>query len=38
MTPGFCLVASASRDNMRLLSVVLGAPSDSIRADDSERL
>jgi len=35
---GFCLVASAKRDNMRLLSVVLGAPSDSIRADDSERL
>lgn len=35
---GFCLVASASRDNMRLLSVVLGAPSDSVRADDSERL
>lgn len=35
---GFCLVASAKRDNMRLLSVVLGSPSDSIRADDSERL
>ena len=35
---GFCLVASAKRDNMRLLSVVLGAPNDTIRADDSERL
>ncbi|MDP1603217.1 MAG: D-alanyl-D-alanine carboxypeptidase family protein [Legionella sp.] len=35
---GFCLVSSAKRDNMRLLSVVLGSPSDSVRADDSERL
>jgi D-alanyl-D-alanine carboxypeptidase (penicillin-binding protein 5/6) len=35
---GFCLVASAKRENMRLISVVLGAPSDSVRADDSERL
>ncbi|KTC98070.1 D-alanyl-D-alanine carboxypeptidase [Legionella erythra] len=35
---GFCLVASAKRDSMRLLSVVLGAPNDSVRADDSERL
>lgn len=35
---GFCLVASAKRENMRLLSVVLGEPSDSVRADDSERL
>ncbi|WP_131782996.1 D-alanyl-D-alanine carboxypeptidase family protein [Legionella gresilensis] len=35
---GFCLVSSAKRDNMRLLAVVLGSPSDSIRADDSERL
>ncbi|WP_419418643.1 D-alanyl-D-alanine carboxypeptidase family protein [Legionella sp. D16C41] len=35
---GFCLVSSAQRDNMRLLAVVLGSPSDSIRADDSERL
>jgi D-alanyl-D-alanine carboxypeptidase (penicillin-binding protein 5/6) len=35
---GFCLVSSAKRDNMRLISVVLGAPSDSVRADDSERL
>lgn len=35
---GFCLVASAKRDGMRLLSVVLGSPSESIRADDSERL
>lgn len=35
---GFCLVASAKRDTMRLLSVVMGAPNDSMRADDSERL
>lgn len=35
---GFCLVASAKRDSMRLLSVVMGSPSDSVRADDSERL
>lgn len=35
---GFCLVSSAKRGNMRLLSVVLGAPNDKTRADDSERL
>lgn len=35
---GFCLVASAKRANMRLISVVLGAPSDSARASDSEAL
>lgn len=35
---GYCLVSSAKRDNMRLLAVVMGAPSESSRADDSERL
>jgi D-alanyl-D-alanine carboxypeptidase (penicillin-binding protein 5/6) len=35
---GFCLVSSAKRENMRLLAVVLGEPSDSTRADDSEKL
>lgn len=35
---GFCLVSSAKRDKMRLLAVVLGEPSDSSRADDSEKL
>lgn len=35
---GHCLVSSAKRDNMRLLAVVLGAPSEAARADDSERL
>lgn len=35
---GFCLVSSAQRNDMRLLAVVLNAPSDSTRADDSQRL
>ncbi len=35
---GFCLVSSAKRDNMRLIAVVLGSPSETLRADDSERL
>ncbi len=35
---GFCLVSSAKRENMRLLAVVLGSPSETARADDSERL
>ena len=35
---GFCLVSSAKRENMRLLAVVLGSPTETARADDSERL
>ncbi|WP_133130455.1 D-alanyl-D-alanine carboxypeptidase family protein [Legionella yabuuchiae] len=35
---GYCLVASAKQDNMRLISVVLGSPNETARADDSERL
>lgn len=35
---GFCLVSSAKRENMRLIAVVLGSPSETVRADDSERL
>lgn len=35
---GYCLVASAQRNNMRLISVVMGAPSDSVRNDDSQKL
>lgn len=35
---GFCLVSSAKHDNMRLLAVVMGSPSETARADDSERL
>ncbi|MDP3559418.1 MAG: D-alanyl-D-alanine carboxypeptidase family protein [Legionellaceae bacterium] len=35
---GFCLVSSAKQDNMRLLAVVLGEPTDAMRADDSQKL
>ena len=35
---GYCLVASAKRDGMRLISVVLGATSDKHRFNDTERL
>lgn len=35
---GFCLVASAKRDGMRLISVVLGTKSEEARATESEKL
>lgn len=35
---GFCLTASAKKDNMRLITVVMGAPTDGARADDSQAL
>jgi D-alanyl-D-alanine carboxypeptidase (penicillin-binding protein 5/6) len=35
---GFCLIASAKRGTRRLLSVVLGANSDSGRAQESQKL
>lgn len=35
---GYCLVASAKKDGMRLVSVVLGEKSDSSRTEDSMRL
>lgn len=35
---GFCLVASAKRDNMRIVSVVLGTSSEKARADGSQAL
>ena len=35
---GYCLVASAKKDGMRLISVVLGSPSDNVRTEDSMRL
>lgn len=35
---GFCLVSSAKRNQMRLIAVVMGEPTDSSRADDSARL
>lgn len=35
---GFCLVASGQHNGTRLISVVMGAPTDAARADDSEAL
>ena len=35
---GYCLVSSAKHDGMRLISVVMGAPSDHSRSDDSQAL
>jgi serine-type D-Ala-D-Ala carboxypeptidase (penicillin-binding protein 5/6) len=35
---GFCLIASAKRGTRRLVSVVLGAGSDSARAQESQKL
>ena len=35
---GFCLVASANRNGMRLMSIVMGAPSDKAREESSAAL
>ncbi|GJM10700.1 MAG: D-Ala-D-Ala carboxypeptidase [Lysobacteraceae bacterium] len=35
---GYCLVSSAKRGNMRLISVVLGSDNEKSRADESQRL
>jgi D-alanyl-D-alanine carboxypeptidase (penicillin-binding protein 5/6) len=35
---GFCLVASAKRDDMRLISVVMGTESDEARMRESQKL
>jgi D-alanyl-D-alanine carboxypeptidase (penicillin-binding protein 5/6) len=35
---GYCLIASAKRGTRRLLSVVLGAPTDRLRAQESQKL
>ncbi len=35
---GYCLVTSAKRDNMRLMSVVMGTASDQARAKESQTL
>ncbi len=35
---GYCLVASAERDEMRLISVVMGTASDEARAQESQKL
>lgn len=35
---GYCLVASAQRENMRLIAVILGAQSDTLRAEQAQTL
>lgn len=35
---GYCLVSSAKKQDMRLLAVVMNAPTDGARANDSQRL
>ena len=35
---GYCLVGSAKKDGMRLISVVMGAPNDQARTEDTIRL
>ena len=35
---GYCLVSSAKRDGMRLIAVVLGAPSPRVRNDGAQKL
>jgi len=35
---GYCLISSAKRDNVRRISVVLGAPTDAARATESQKL
>ena len=35
---GYCLVASAVRDRMRLITVVMGASSQEVRASESQKL
>jgi len=35
---GFCLISSAKRGDTRLISVVLGTPSETVRATESQKL
>lgn len=35
---GYCLAASGQKNGMRLITVVMGAPSDALRAQDSQKL
>ena len=35
---GYCLIATASRDNHRLISVVMGSATDTLRSIESQRL
>ena len=37
-TAGYCLISSAKRSDTRLISVVLGAPSEGARATESQKL
>ena len=37
-TAGYCLISSAKRGDTRLISVVLGAPTDNARATESQKL
>ncbi len=37
-TAGYCLIGSVKRDGRRLISVLLGAPSDNLRAIESQKL
>jgi D-alanyl-D-alanine carboxypeptidase (penicillin-binding protein 5/6) len=37
-TAGYCLISSAKRGDSRLISVILGAPTDSARATESQKL
>lgn len=37
-TAGYCLIGSARRENRRLISVLLGAASDNLRAIESQKL
>ena len=38
LAAGYCLVASAKRDGMRLVSVVMGASSDEVRMRETQKL
>ncbi len=35
---GYCLIGSAKKNGMRLISVLMGSPSDSVRTEESVRL
>lgn len=35
---GFCLAASGQKNGLRLITIVMGAPSDEVRAQDSQKL
>jgi D-alanyl-D-alanine carboxypeptidase (penicillin-binding protein 5/6) len=37
-TAGYCLISSSKRSDMRLIAVVLGTPSESARATESQKL